>query len=86
MFFLLTAVQKYKNQTIFFRVMITNVLPRFLTKHSVYCEASVYLYFVHVVGLVELFDCLWPPYVIGQAIYTVNQKKTWQYIFDYNFG
>ena len=19
-------------------------------------------------------------------IYTVNQKKTWQYIFDYNFG
>jgi len=29
MFFLLTAVQKYKNQTIFSRVMITNVLPRF---------------------------------------------------------
>jgi len=20
------------------------------------------------------------------TIYTVNQKKTWQYIFDYNFG
>jgi len=42
MFFLLTAVQKlflkiiFKNQTSFSRVMITNVLPRFLMKHSVY--------------------------------------------------
>jgi len=22
----------------------------------------------------------------GKPFYTVNQKKTWQYIFDYNFG
>jgi len=30
MFFLLTAVQKYENQTSFSRVIITNVLPHFL--------------------------------------------------------
>jgi len=23
---------------------------------------------------------------VRTALYTVNQKKTWQYIFDYNFG
>jgi len=22
----------------------------------------------------------------GRPMYTVNQKKTWQFIFDYNFG
>jgi len=24
--------------------------------------------------------------IILFEMYTVNQKKTWQYIFDYNFG
>ena len=32
MFFLLTALQKYKNQTSFSRVMITHVLPHFFVK------------------------------------------------------
>jgi len=27
-----------------------------------------------------------PPMLALQALYTVNQKKTWQFIFEYNFG
>jgi len=31
---------------------------------------------------------IWPhkPIAAHEVMYTVNEKKTWQYIFDYNLG